>query len=146
MYLIHKANIIPNGLQHWIWKKKSVKRSQKCKLVSLTKYFAKGDQNAKIKITLTKMFFRQINSLLIYLVNALFSRNFCQKSVRVNFRTFHTFAEKMNIFFRQMNAFTKEVTKELIWRNFLCVIAFYTTFPHTHCVFNCCGLTENSSN
>ena len=61
-------------------KKKSVKRSQKCKLVSLTKYFAKGDQNAKIKITPTKMFFRQINTLLI-LVNALLSRNFCQKSV-----------------------------------------------------------------
>ena len=42
------------------------------------------------KITLTKIFFRQINSLVIYLVNALLSRNFRQKSVRVNFRNFHT--------------------------------------------------------
>ena len=42
------------------------------------------------KFTLTKIFFRQINSLVIYLVNALVSRNFCQKSVRVNFRNFHS--------------------------------------------------------
>ena len=34
--------------------------------------------------------FRQINSLVIYLVNALLSRNFCQKSVRVNSHNFHT--------------------------------------------------------
>ena len=42
------------------------------------------------KFTLTKIIFRQINSLVIYLVNALVSRNFCQKSVRVNFRNFHS--------------------------------------------------------
>ena len=34
-------------------------------------------------------FFRQINSLVIYLVNALLSRNFCQKSVIVNSNNFH---------------------------------------------------------
>ena len=39
---------------------------------------------------LTKIFSRQINSLVIYLLNALLSRNFCQKSVRVNFRNFHS--------------------------------------------------------
>ena len=33
-------------------------------------------------------------------------------------------------FFRQINIFTKEVTKELISRKFLSVIAFYSTFPH----------------
>ena len=42
------------------------------------------------KFTLTKIFFRQINSLVIHLVNALLSRIFCQKSVRVNFCNFHT--------------------------------------------------------
>ena len=36
------------------------------------------------------IFFRQINSLVIYLVNALLSRNFCQNSLRANFRNFHT--------------------------------------------------------
>ena len=35
-------------------------------------------------------FFRQITSLVIYLVNPLVSRNFCQKSVRVNSRNFHS--------------------------------------------------------
>ena len=44
----------------------------------------------KWKIYSHRNFFRQINSLVIYLVNALLSRNFCQKSVRVNFRNFHT--------------------------------------------------------
>ena len=31
------------------------------------------------KFTLTEIFSRQINSLVIYLVNALLSRNFCEK-------------------------------------------------------------------
>ena len=43
----------------------------------------------KNKKTLT-ILFRQINSLVICLVNALLSRKFCQKSVRVYFRNFHT--------------------------------------------------------
>ena len=42
------------------------------------------------KFTLTEKIFRQINSLVISLVKSLFSRNFCQKSVRENFRNFHT--------------------------------------------------------
>ena len=42
------------------------------------------------KFTLTKKIFRQINYFAISLVNALLSRNFCQKSVRVNFCNFHT--------------------------------------------------------
>ena len=37
-------------------------------------------------------------------------------------------------FFRQINGFTKEVTKELISRKFLSVIAFYSTFPHCLCI------------
>ena len=34
-------------------------------------------------------------------------------------------------FFRQINISTKEITKELISRKFLSVIAFYTGFFHT---------------
>ena len=45
-----------------------------------------------MRFTLTKFFSRQINSLVKYLGNALFSRNFCQKSVIVNFRNFHNVA------------------------------------------------------
>ena len=36
--------------------------------------------------------FREINLLVISLVKTLLSRNFCQKSVRENFRKFHTTA------------------------------------------------------
>ena len=42
------------------------------------------------KFSLTKKIFRQINSLVIYLVKLLLSRNFCQKCVRLNFRHFNT--------------------------------------------------------
>ena len=42
-----------------------------------------------MKNLLSPIFFRQINSLISF-VNALISRNFCQKGVRVNFRNFHT--------------------------------------------------------
>ena len=39
-----------------------------------------------------KKIFRQINFLVTYLVKPLLSRNFSQKSVRENFRNFHTVA------------------------------------------------------
>ena len=40
--------------------------------------------------------FRQSNSLVISFINTLISRNFCQISVRVNFRNFHTVRGKLN--------------------------------------------------
>ena len=60
--------------------------------VNSVKYNTVAEQcgTANEQSTLTKIFFRQINSLVIYLVNALVSRNFCQKSMRVNFRNFHS--------------------------------------------------------
>ena len=42
------------------------------------------------KFSLTKIFFRQISSLVTSLVETLISRYFCQKCVRVNFRNFRT--------------------------------------------------------
>ena len=42
------------------------------------------------KFSLTKNFFRQINSLVTYLVKPFLSRNFWQKCVRENARNFHT--------------------------------------------------------
>ena len=53
--------------------------------------------------TLTEKIFRQINYLVISLVNALVSRNFCQKCVRENFRNFHTveIAEIFSHFFHK---------------------------------------------
>ena len=43
-----------------------------------------------------------------------------------------------------MNVFIKEVTKELISRKFLSVIAFYSTFPHCDTATSFASdLTEN---
>ena len=42
------------------------------------------------EFSLTKEIFRQIKSLIISLVKPLFSRNFCQKCVRLNRSNFHT--------------------------------------------------------
>ena len=42
--------------------------------------------------------FRQINSLVTYLVNPLLSRNICQKCVRENFRNFHTVGSEILVF------------------------------------------------
>ena len=81
------------------------------------------------KFTLTEIFFRQINSLVIYLVNALFSRNFCQNTVRMNFRNFHTVHSVEKCYktpsrskkSRQINTLSISLVKTLIWRKKCCV-------------------------
>ena len=65
------------------------------------------------KFTLTEIFFRQINSLVIYLVNALLSRSFFQKSVRVNFHSFHTHCVPQK--FRVINIFTNNSYLSVNW-------------------------------
>ena len=45
-------------------------------------------KNEKFTVTLEK--FHQINSLVLSLVKTLLSRNFCQRSLTLNFRKFHT--------------------------------------------------------
>ena len=92
-----------------------------------------------MKNLLLPIFFRfnilRINSLVIYLTNAFLSRNVCQKSVRLNFRNFHTVHSAvwklkthtpqiiLKLFlqtFRENKVFThKEITKGLTWRNVL---------------------------
>ena len=57
-------------------------------------------QCGKTRNSLSPIFFREINYLVIYLVNALLSRNFCQKGVRVNFRNFHS----VHLFRRNLSA------------------------------------------
>ena len=67
--------------------------------------------------------FREINSLVIHLVRPLLSRNFCQKSVRENFRNFHTVqCEKREILshwkkLRQINYLVISLVKPLVSRN-----------------------------
>ena len=47
------------------------------------------------KFSLNEKIFREISYLVTSLVKPLFSRNFCQKSVRENFRNFHTVSVEM---------------------------------------------------
>ena len=72
------------------------------------------------KFSLTEKIFRQINSLVTYLVKPLFSRNFWQKCVRENSRNFHTVHGDSSIFqqkFRETNAIANK-SCNLISRNF----------------------------
>ena len=60
----------------------------------MTKYFFTGGKLWKFlwkfrKFSLTETIFREINSVVTYLVKLLLSRKFCQKSVKENFRNFH---------------------------------------------------------
>jgi len=91
------------------------------------------------KVTLTQNFSRQINYSVILLVKSLFSRNFCQRRVRVNIRNFHTAAsvEKREILshwkkFRQINYLVICLVNPLLSRNFCekkCEREFLQ-FPH----------------
>ena len=114
--------------------------------VELTKYFSgkpPGSDGCTVlkneKFILTEIKFRQTNYLAISLLkNVIFSRDFCQKGVRINFRNFHTHSlEKREIpshwkknssnhlfsnFFSKTNAFTKFLRKKCE-REFL-------QFPH----------------
>ena len=52
-------------------------------------------EKARILRLLTEKIFRQINSLVISIVNTLPWRNFCRKCVRVNFHNFQTVNDKL---------------------------------------------------
>ena len=47
------------------------------------------------EFSFTRKIFRQINSLITYLVKPLLSRNFCQNCMREEFRNFHTVEMKL---------------------------------------------------
>ena len=85
---------------------------------------------------------REMNSLVISLVKTLLSRNFCKKSVRENFRNFHTvyhtlwklqkFALTKKIF-RQINYLVISLGKTLLSRNF-CQKWVRVNFSNTLCI------------
>ena len=73
----------------------------------------------KSEIYSDQIFFRQINSVVIYLVNALLSRDFCQKESVKNYfvkSTFLLLLKLLNSLFDKMffPHCAKEITKELI--------------------------------
>ena len=68
------------------------------------------------KLTLTEKKIREINYLVISLVKPLFSRNFCQESVKVNFRNFYSVqCHRKNISSNQIFSFR---VNALFSRNF----------------------------
>ena len=78
------------------------------------------ENSQKIKNTLTKKIFRQINYLVITLLNTLVSQNFCRSRVRVNFRNFHNVNSTLWV---NMYIFVFRVTNlqcKLVWRNIFC--------------------------
>ena len=95
------------------------------------------------KFSLTKEKFRQINSLVIYLVKRLFSRNFCQKYLRENFCNFHTlwcitmwtllrfsFAHFCKIFVK-VTFLLKKLLKSCFDEIFFGETKYYFIFPHS---------------
>ena len=70
-------------------------------------------QCGKTRNSLTWKIFRQINSLVTYLVKPLLSRNFCQKCVGENSRNFHT-----NFFVKSTTILVTSLVKALLSQNF----------------------------
>ena len=62
-----------------------------------------------------QFFFRQINSLVTYLVKPLLSRNFCQKCVRENSRNFHTVHTWFHVIICQIAQKHLQFSKCLLW-------------------------------
>ena len=61
--------------------------------------------------------FRQINYLVTLLVKPFLSRNFCQKTVRVNFRNFHTVYVEETVWKFQDFSVTHQILREIkFWR------------------------------
>ena len=56
----------------------------------LLDFFSRAQCGKTQNLLSLKKLFRQINSLAIYSLKTLFSRNFCQKAVRVTSCNFHT--------------------------------------------------------
>jgi len=69
-----------------------------CQKICESKQFVSSTVWKNEKFSLAKKIFRQINSLVTYLVKALLSRNFCQKCVRDNSRNVHTVCSTLEYF------------------------------------------------
>ena len=89
------------------------------------------------KFTLTENLFRQINSLVLSLVKALFSRNFCQKCMRESSRNFHTVSvEKRKIYSHRKNISSNQHFIDFLSKN----VIFTKFLPKKwmwHCVVQC---------
>ena len=73
-----------------MWKFHDFSMTQILREIILTVHSVEKREILSQQLALTKIFFRQINSLVTYLVKSLFSRNFCQTCVKENSRNFHS--------------------------------------------------------
>ena len=77
------------------------------KYVTFTKFLSKKKSAVctvwkNRKFTVASKIFRQINCFVISFVKTLFSRNFCQKCVRVSFCNFHTVWSRLKVLFHTL--------------------------------------------
>ena len=85
------------------------------------------------KFSATQIFFSSNRFTVKYFSKTLIWRKFCVKTVAVKFRDFHNVRgpkHDQEFYVKSTFLLKKEVTKELISRKFLSLIAFYSTFPH----------------
>ena len=107
--------------------------------VTFTKFFPKMCSNTQCsilqkneKFTVTEKKF--VKSTLQQIIT-LFSRNFCQKCVRLNHSNFHTVTLWDYDFYGKINIFPVKstISPKLISRKFLSLIVFCSIFPHSQC-------------
>ena len=83
---------------------------------------------------LLEKYFVKISSYLVW--NVLISRKFCENVSKVKLHTLWKLQKfTLTLFwqkFRETNVFTKEITKQLIWRNYFSVrVNFWFSFSHS---------------
>ena len=84
-------------------------------IFDFTEFWGKKSVWKNLRVTITEKILRQINYLVMSLVNSLLSRNFCQKSVRVIFRFYHTVKMQSQYFVKSVYL---HYALQLISRNF----------------------------
>ena len=111
-----------------------ISREEVSLLINFTKYFLNEREFHVFpfctvwkneKFGLTEKIFRQIDSFVISLVKPLLSRDFRQKSVRVNFRNFHIVhsVEKWKIY-----SHWKKISSNQLFSNFFSKTVTFTRF------------------
>ena len=84
IHLIASSLYLTITMSLWV----NVKKKSKTEMIGFN--ISQFTEWKKEKFTLMKKKFREINFLTTYLGKTLFSRNFCQKKVTVNFCKFHS--------------------------------------------------------
>ena len=117
-----------NSLRSIDWQSRNITSRESSTMFGKTKDLRSLTHWKNQKFTLTNIFSHQINSLVLSFT--LLSRFFCQNSMKVNFRNFHTLLKITEFYchatgflqkFRQINVLlknftTSKVSKMIIWK------------------------------